>query len=75
MEAKFKILAVEFKKESYKFILNNKAGFTDMTLYPLLSIVNKQQWRHSSEFPTIILIGLHLAIFGDWSAACLSWAQ
>ena len=40
-KAKFKSLAAEFKMESYKLILNNFAGFSKMTLYPLPATVNK----------------------------------
>ena len=56
MKTKFKISAVDFKRESYKFIFNDCPGFTEIILYSLLSIVNKQ---HSSEFPKM---GLHLAM-------------
>ena len=37
MKTKLKILAAEFKRESYKFILNNCAVFTEMTLYRLFA--------------------------------------
>ena len=59
MKAIFSILAAEFKGERYKFMLNNFVGFTEMTLYLLLAIVNKQHWQHSSEF---LRLELHLAM-------------
>ena len=37
MDAKFKILVEEFKKENYKFIFNYCAEFTEMAPYPLLA--------------------------------------
>ena len=43
MKTKLKILGAEFKGESYKFILNNLAGFTEMTLYRLLA--NLMTWN------------------------------
>ena len=48
MKAEFKILAAEFKKESYEFILNNYAGFTEMTLYRLLA--NLMTWNSTTRF-------------------------
>ena len=48
MTAKFKVLSAELKMESYKFVLNKYAGFTEMKLYPPLAIVNKQHRQHQS---------------------------
>ena len=49
-KAKFKILAVDFETESYKIILNNCSGFTEMTLYPLFSKVKMQHTLRYQSF-------------------------
>ena len=59
---------------------NNCAGFTEGTLYPLLVIVNKQHWRHASEFPrkgfhltikNLYFIFINLSIFCNFSISML----
>ena len=46
MKAEFKLLAEEFKKESYKFILNNCFRFSEMTLYPPIGEFNDSEFNH-----------------------------
>ena len=43
-----KILAAEFKRENYKFILNYCTGFTEMTLYSIL--VKLMTWNSITSF-------------------------
>ena len=50
MKAKFKILAVEFKKESYKFIYNNCAWSTE----PLMPIGEFKRLEFNYKFLIII---------------------
>ena len=43
-KTKFQKLAVKFKMENYKCMLNNFSGFPEMTLYSLL--VNFMSWNY-----------------------------
>ena len=55
MKTTSKILDAEFKRESHKFILNDCTVITEVTLNPLLAIVNK---HHS-------LVSENWVAFGD----------
>ena len=48
MNTKLKILTAEFKRESYKFVFNNHAGFIEMRFYRLLA--NLMTWNSITSF-------------------------
>ena len=47
MKTKLKILFAEFNRESYKFILNNSAEFTEKDAYPLIIEFNDLEFSYT----------------------------